>query len=144
MQAFSPADYEGNLQHHDAGLPPTVPMTGLQIAMSREIGGWPVYTIIIGIGQVRCPANLLRLNSDHSLDVERHELPDYPVDGSQLARQSRALCPRRRLFGSYGRMVPDVQTEAFGLRALFPLDLLRIGFLLNWPSIRQFSLGLYP
>ena len=58
MQAFSPADYEGNMQHHDAGLPPTVPMTGLQIAMSREIGGWPVYTIIIGLGQVRNPTSL--------------------------------------------------------------------------------------
>ena len=28
------------------------PMTRLQIAMSREIGGWPLYTIVIGLGQV--------------------------------------------------------------------------------------------
>ena len=29
-----------------------VVMTGLQIAMAREIGGWPLYTIIIAAGQV--------------------------------------------------------------------------------------------
>lgn len=27
-------------------------MSRLQVAMSREIGGWPLYTIIIGLGQV--------------------------------------------------------------------------------------------
>ena len=27
-------------------------MTGLQIAMAREIGGWPLYTIIIAAGQM--------------------------------------------------------------------------------------------
>lgn len=27
-------------------------MTGLQIAMAREIGGWPLYTIVIGLGQM--------------------------------------------------------------------------------------------
>ncbi|TFK76403.1 hypothetical protein BDN72DRAFT_234531 [Pluteus cervinus] len=28
------------------------PMTRTQIAMSREVGGWPLYTIVIGLGQV--------------------------------------------------------------------------------------------
>ncbi|KAF8964043.1 modular protein with glycoside hydrolase family 13 and glycosyltransferase family 5 domains [Flammula alnicola] len=51
MQAFSQADYDGPLAH-DAGPPPVAPMTGLQIAMSREIGGWPLYTIVIGLGQM--------------------------------------------------------------------------------------------
>lgn len=50
--AFSPSEYDGHL-HHDAGPPDIVPMTGLQIALAREIGGWPLYTIIIGLGQVR-------------------------------------------------------------------------------------------
>lgn len=30
-----------------------VVMTGLQIALSREVFGWPLYTIIIAVGQVR-------------------------------------------------------------------------------------------
>jgi alpha-1,3-glucan synthase len=53
-QRFSISDYEGPMQndHQDAGLPEVVPMTRLQIAMAREIGGWPIYTIIIGLGQV--------------------------------------------------------------------------------------------
>lgn len=50
-QGFSMAEYDGPLQH-DAGLPEVVPMTRLQIALAREIGGWPLYTIIIGLGQM--------------------------------------------------------------------------------------------
>ncbi|KAI9466337.1 glycoside hydrolase family 13 and glycosyltransferase family 5 protein [Lactarius psammicola] len=42
-------DYEGPLAH-DQGE--AVVMTGLQIAMSREIIGWPLYTIVIALGQV--------------------------------------------------------------------------------------------
>lgn len=33
-------------------------MTGLQIALAREIGGWPIYTIIIAAGQVCLLSNL--------------------------------------------------------------------------------------
>lgn len=50
MQGFS-SDYDGPL-HHEANQPPVAPMTGLQITMSRELGGWPLYTIVIGLGQV--------------------------------------------------------------------------------------------
>ena len=49
MHALS--DSEGPLQH-EANQPPPAPMTGLQIFMSREIRGWPIYTIVIAIGQV--------------------------------------------------------------------------------------------
>ncbi|KAJ7774879.1 modular protein with glycoside hydrolase family 13 and glycosyltransferase family 5 domains [Mycena metata] len=48
---FNLGDYEDHM-HHDAGLPEVVPMTRLQIALAREIGGWPLYTIIIGLGQM--------------------------------------------------------------------------------------------
>jgi alpha-1,3-glucan synthase len=60
MQAFSQQDYDGPL-HNEANQPPSVPMTGLQITMSREIGGWPLYTIVIGLGQV-CFGGLICLN----------------------------------------------------------------------------------
>jgi alpha-1,3-glucan synthase len=33
--------------------PEVVQMTRLQLFMAREIGGWPLYTIIIALGQVR-------------------------------------------------------------------------------------------
>ena len=54
---YPTVDYNGPLRN-DAGEPDTVPMTRLQISMAREVGGWPLYTIVIGIGQVRifsCP-----------------------------------------------------------------------------------------
>jgi alpha-1,3-glucan synthase len=52
-QSFNPArqfaDYDGPLAHDQGEV---VIMTGLQIAMSREIGGWPLYTIVMALGQV--------------------------------------------------------------------------------------------
>ncbi|KAG5645233.1 hypothetical protein DXG03_006650 [Asterophora parasitica] len=48
---YTPSDYDGPLRH-DAGAPEVVPMTRLQVFMSREIGGWPLYTIVIGLGQM--------------------------------------------------------------------------------------------
>ncbi|KAJ3903941.1 modular protein with glycoside hydrolase family 13 and glycosyltransferase family 5 domains [Lentinula edodes] len=49
--AFSPMYDEGTV--HSNGPPSdSVPMTGLQIALSREIKGWPLYTIIIALGQM--------------------------------------------------------------------------------------------
>lgn len=48
--AFAPGDgYSGPLPNDNGDV---VVMTGLQIAMAREIGGWPLYTIIIAAGQV--------------------------------------------------------------------------------------------
>jgi alpha-1,3-glucan synthase len=52
-QSFNAAgqytDYDGPLANEQGEA---VVMTGLQIALSREIGGWPLYTIIIALGQV--------------------------------------------------------------------------------------------
>jgi len=43
------ADYSTSDFHEG---PPAAPMTGLQIAMAREVGGWPLYTIVIALGQM--------------------------------------------------------------------------------------------
>ncbi|KAI0322220.1 glycoside hydrolase family 13 and glycosyltransferase family 5 domain-containing protein [Amylostereum chailletii] len=43
------SEYDGPLNHDNGEV---VIMSGLQIAMSREIGGWPLYTIVIALGQV--------------------------------------------------------------------------------------------
>jgi alpha-1,3-glucan synthase len=45
---FNTEDYNGPLPH-DTGA---ANMTGLQIALQRQIGGWPLYTIILAIGQM--------------------------------------------------------------------------------------------
>ncbi|KII88464.1 glycosyltransferase family 5 protein [Plicaturopsis crispa FD-325 SS-3] len=43
------SDYTGPMNHEPKDI---VVMTRLQIAMSREIGGWPLYTIVIALGQM--------------------------------------------------------------------------------------------
>ena len=49
MHAFPQSEYDPPA---DPNAPPVTPMTGLQIIMSREIKGWPLYTIVIALGQV--------------------------------------------------------------------------------------------
>ncbi|KZO95858.1 glycosyltransferase family 5 protein [Calocera viscosa TUFC12733] len=54
----NPYGSTASFQHHlDYEAPPApdpdaAPMTRLQIALAREIGGWPLYTIIIATGQM--------------------------------------------------------------------------------------------
>ncbi|TFY55439.1 hypothetical protein EVG20_g9317, partial [Dentipellis fragilis] len=54
-QSFAPSsaagytDYDGPLNNDQGEV---VIMTGLQIALQREIGGWPLYAIIIALGQM--------------------------------------------------------------------------------------------
>ncbi|TFK29967.1 alpha-1,3-glucan synthase [Coprinopsis marcescibilis] len=43
-------DYDGSFQ--EPPQPEGLPMTKLQIALSRELLGWPLYTIIIALGQM--------------------------------------------------------------------------------------------
>lgn len=51
------SDSDGPLRY-DIGVLEVVPMTKLQVIMSREIGRWPLYTIVIGLGQVSRPSPL--------------------------------------------------------------------------------------
>lgn len=48
-----PESYENHEQHA-----PEVPMTRMQIFMNRSIGGWPLYTIIMSIGQLLSAVSL--------------------------------------------------------------------------------------
>ncbi|KAF8522241.1 glycoside hydrolase family 13 and glycosyltransferase family 5 protein [Hysterangium stoloniferum] len=49
--AYNTQDYSGPLMNHDPALDGVV-MTKTQIALQREIGGWPLYTIILALGQM--------------------------------------------------------------------------------------------
>ena len=57
-QSFSPSTIGGGENPEDYNGPPVhetgevVVMSALQVALQRQIGGWPLYAIIIGIGQV--------------------------------------------------------------------------------------------
>ena len=81
MQAFPHSDYDTAL-NGDPNQPPVAPMTGLQITMSREIGGWPLYTIVIAMGQVSILFNNGGQLIKCVLDAQRHEFPNYSADWS--------------------------------------------------------------
>ncbi|KAF7294911.1 Modular protein with glycoside hydrolase family 13 and glycosyltransferase family 5 domains [Mycena indigotica] len=51
LQEFGMSDYDTPM-HMDAGPPEEVPMTRLQIVMSREVWGWPLYAIVMALGQM--------------------------------------------------------------------------------------------
>lgn len=69
--AFTPGDYDGSMRH-DSGPPEEKPMSTIQIAMAREIGGWPLYTIIIAAGQVSAlSVTLLRASNIRMADAQR-------------------------------------------------------------------------
>jgi hypothetical protein len=48
---FSPYDID-LLAPRPQTVSDVIPMTRLQIMMSREVGGWPMYAIVIAMGQV--------------------------------------------------------------------------------------------
>lgn len=62
---FPNADWEAPLAQ-----PPKAQMTRTQIFLARELGGWPLYTIIIALGQVRNDF-LIMFSSAHTL-IHRH------------------------------------------------------------------------
>lgn len=51
--SFAGSDWDNNNLNGSLPQPDSVPMTRLQIFMAREVGGWPLYTIILALGQVR-------------------------------------------------------------------------------------------
>lgn len=69
-QGFS-SDYDGPLRH-DAGAPEVIPMTRLQVAMSRELFSWPLYTIVIALGQVCATVLPWCCLADKVVDAKRH------------------------------------------------------------------------
>jgi len=62
-------------------------MTGLQIAMSREIFGWPLYSLVMATGQVCWVCDTVLDPNNHFTfsDAECHELPNHSPVWSKLA-----------------------------------------------------------
>lgn len=112
-------------------------MTALQVKLSREIGGWPLYTIIIALGQVDLIPRCLLYRLILLLDVECYQLPNHIIDGSKLARRHTALRAWRRipyLFRSLVSIVPD---ETLRLRSFTAMDFLWSCFLPYRASFNQ-------
>lgn len=93
-------------------------MTRLQVLMQREIGGWPVYTIIIAFGQVRLPAPYylpFPLTVVVHVDAECNKFPDHTAFWTELARDLAGVCPWWYILGRFGDLVCTIQAEAIGL-----------------------------
>lgn len=54
-------------------------MTGLQIAMSRELGGWPLYTIVIATGQVCIFLPLLNFQCSHNFYLQMLSATSFQI-----------------------------------------------------------------
>lgn len=73
-----------------------VVMSRLQVALQREIGGWPLYTIILALGQVSPPVPhyfRVSINASGIEDVGCDQFPDHAAIRSSLAGGSTALRP---------------------------------------------------
>ncbi|KAF9069108.1 modular protein with glycoside hydrolase family 13 and glycosyltransferase family 5 domains [Rhodocollybia butyracea] len=55
--SFAGSDWDNNNLNGSLPQPDSVPMTRLQIFMAREVGGWPLYTIILALGQTFCASS---------------------------------------------------------------------------------------
>ena len=62
-------------------------MTGLQIAMSREIFGWPLYSLVMATGQVCRVHDTFTAFNDCPTppDAECNKFPNHPLVWSELA-----------------------------------------------------------
>ncbi len=112
--SFNLDEYTGPMRHGDGP-----PMTRLQILMQREIGTWPVYTVIIAFGQV-CYAYIGLLGSSRScmilpVDAECNKFPDHTAFWTELARAVAGVCPWWYLLDRFGDLVCDIQTETISL-----------------------------
>lgn len=113
-----------------------VVMNRVQIFMARQIGTWPLYTIVIALGQVR-PLIIDPRPGAHvySQDACRKQLPDDFAYWAKLPGQSPAICSQRCILSFIFRLVYDVPLEAFCLRPFCSLALLWHSILFDWPSL---------
>lgn len=113
-------------------------MNRLQIALSREIRGWPLYSIVIAMGQVCVLEHGPQILSNLVfLDVECYELPDDSSNRSKLAKQYSAVHHRKRVSSLIRRMVSTLSYQASAIRSFFTLVVLRCCVFLDWATFRQ-------
>ena len=114
-------------------------MTRLQISLQREIAGWPLYTVILTLGQVWFPCQCCS-HSHVFEDAGSDQHPDHVVVWSELAKQSPtkqspAIRPRMCLFSRIYNLVHFVSPQAIHLRSCLSVDFLCIGILPHWITL---------
>jgi hypothetical protein len=115
-QGFDAKNNSGSLLS-ETGMPN---MSRLQIAIQRNVYGWPLYTTIITIGQM----------------LGATSFQDYPAFRPELADKPSVLRARPCLLGCFDRMVHALPSQALGLCSRRALDLLRPRiFLIGIPTL---------
>lgn len=108
-------DHYGGGDLYEEGNASETPMTKLQIFMGRSIGGWPLYTIIISLGQLLSAVSDVRtgsgVNSYQDIDV-------VPAQSALRVQHDNADRPVHHLLdlrGCHFGLVHPLQDEAFRL-----------------------------
>lgn len=114
-------------------------MTGLQIAMAREIGGWPLYTIVIAAGQVCSNVCMQRHILTSFVDVECNEFPNHTIVGPELANGLAALRPWWCLPCLVCCLVHLLPLQALGLRARRSMVVLLYRILPHRIAVRRYG-----
>ena len=118
-----------------------VVMNRIQIAMARQVWGWPLYTIVIALGQVRTSIFSFSFVISRFVlqDAGCKQLPDDFAYRSKLPERPSALCPQRCFPGFLFRLVYHVPHEAFRLRSFCTLGVLWDSILLDRHSLLIFE-----
>jgi hypothetical protein len=108
-------DYGGGGDMYDDGGHSDARMTKLQIFMGRSIAGWPLYTIIISLGQL---LSAVGYHSGMSNHVLMQFLDVFPIEFTFWVEYRNRGRPVYHLFNlcrRYTRLVHPLQDEAFRL-----------------------------
>ena len=122
----------------DAGGATLVIPSRLQVFLSRELFGWPLYGLILALGQV-CQlfgCVFLVVTTDRFADVERDQLSNRLTLWFQRTDGHRIVYPRFSLLRCFGCLVPALPSQAFGLGPFRSLVLLRRCLPPHWAPLR--------
>ena len=121
----------------DAGGATLVIPSRLQVFLSRELFGWPLYGLILAFGQVCCLfSRMLGVDvmTDRFADVERDQLSNCIALWFERTDGHRTVHPWFSLLRVFGHLVPALPSQAFGLGPFRPLVLLRCRLPPHWAS----------
>ena len=100
----------------------------LQVFLSRELFGWPLYGIILAFGQVRCCLIVhsgVVVTTGYFTDVERDQLSNRLALRCEHTVRSPTVHPWLGVFRFLGCLVLAVPFQVFGLGPFHSLVLLR-------------------
>ena len=111
----------------------------LQVFLSRELFGWPLYGLILAFGQVHRLFSYVSwvVTTDCLVDVERDQLSNRLTLWFERADRHPVVHPWLSLLRCFGCLVPALPSQAFDLGPLRSVVLLRCRLPPHRPSLRS-------